>query len=110
MGHSSPPTNCPNCGAPIDPDRTRCAYCGTVYLDLIPLQLHGPSWLRINTGTRGAPRVVTIKCCVREVTEYCPPPELISLDMCESPVRMFIPGLQDADPGVITITFEVLKN
>lgn len=24
-------TNCPNCGAVVDPDADRCAYCGTPY-------------------------------------------------------------------------------
>lgn len=26
--------NCPNCGAPIDSYRSKCAYCGTMYSDL----------------------------------------------------------------------------
>ena len=26
--------NCPNCGAPIDPYRVKCEYCGTMYFDL----------------------------------------------------------------------------
>lgn len=25
--------NCPNCGAPIDPYRVKCEYCGTMYFD-----------------------------------------------------------------------------
>lgn len=28
----SRPTHCPNCGAPIDPTRDRCEYCGSAYL------------------------------------------------------------------------------
>lgn len=103
-------TNCPNCAAPIDPDRTRCAYCGTIYLDLIPLQLRGPSWLRINMGTREVPRVVVMRCCIREIEEYCPPPELLSLDPMESPVRAYIPGLPGGDVGTVTITFELLRD
>ena len=31
--------NCPNCGAPIDPYRVKCEYCGTMYFDLA-------AWLR----------------------------------------------------------------
>lgn len=27
-------TNCPNCGAPIEKDKEKCAYCGTWYIDL----------------------------------------------------------------------------
>jgi hypothetical protein len=27
--------NCPNCGAPIDPYRVKCEYCGTTYFDLV---------------------------------------------------------------------------
>ena len=26
--------NCPNCGAPINPDNNKCSYCGTSYFDL----------------------------------------------------------------------------
>ena len=26
--------NCPNCGAPIDPYKVKCEYCGTMYFDL----------------------------------------------------------------------------
>ena len=27
-------TNCPNCGAALEPYKTRCEYCGTYYFDL----------------------------------------------------------------------------
>ena len=27
--------NCPNCGAPIDPYRVKCEYCGTMYFDWV---------------------------------------------------------------------------
>ena len=26
--------NCPNCGAPIDPYKVKCEYCGTMYFNL----------------------------------------------------------------------------
>lgn len=27
-------TNCPNCGAPLEIDKVKCSYCGTIYYDL----------------------------------------------------------------------------
>lgn len=31
--------NCPNCGAPIDPYKCKCEYCGTYYYDLTNINL-----------------------------------------------------------------------
>ena len=32
-------TNCPNCGAVIDPEQHKCSYCGTSYFDMSEIDL-----------------------------------------------------------------------
>ena len=43
--------NCPNCGAPVDPESHKCAYCGTIYFDMsmIDFDNHIPFFLTIKT-------------------------------------------------------------
>lgn len=46
--------NCPNCGAPIEYDRDKCSYCGTVYYDLSEINFDNdcpaPIFFRIRTN------------------------------------------------------------
>lgn len=44
--------NCPNCGAPIDPDTNKCQYCGTSYFDLSSIDIYDskPFYLKIKMG------------------------------------------------------------
>lgn len=44
-------TNCPNCGAPLEPYSWKCAYCGTCYFDLDAWNLeHGkPTYVKFKT-------------------------------------------------------------
>lgn len=44
-------TNCPNCGAPLEPYSWKCAYCGTCYFDLDAWDLeHGkPTYIKFRT-------------------------------------------------------------
>lgn len=49
-------TNCSNCGAPVDPDRDRCLYCGTPYQtnkkqSLFPLEIECPICRKHFEGT-----------------------------------------------------------
>lgn len=53
--------NCPNCGAPISPEKNKCEYCGTSYFDLSCIPLNEPFFLRINVGTREEPRIISSK-------------------------------------------------
>lgn len=43
-------TNCPNCGAPIDPFHTKCEYCGTYYFDMTVFDINKPFYIKIDTG------------------------------------------------------------
>ena len=56
--------NCPNCGAPIDIERSKCAYCGTSYYDLSLMPLCEPFFLRVNVGTKEKPKIIfaKVKC------------------------------------------------
>lgn len=43
-------TNCPQCGAPLNPLKLRCEYCDVPVLDLVALSDMGYSFMRLNVG------------------------------------------------------------
>lgn len=43
-------TNCPQCGAPLNPLKLRCEYCDVPILDLAALSDMGYSIMRLNIG------------------------------------------------------------
>lgn len=43
-------TNCPQCGAPLNPLKLRCEYCDVPVLDLAALSDMGYSFMRLNIG------------------------------------------------------------
>ena len=53
--------NCPNCGAPIDPYKTKCDYCGTRYFDLTALDLsnHEPCYIKLKGNWMGQKGIIT---------------------------------------------------
>ena len=53
--------NCPNCGAVIDVDNNKCAYCGTSYYDLSVIPFNEPFFLRLNIGTQDKPYIILQK-------------------------------------------------
>lgn len=54
-------TNCPNCGAVINPEKDKCEYCGTSYYDLSCIPINEPFYLRLNVGTRENPKIICQK-------------------------------------------------
>lgn len=66
--------NCPNCGAPIEPDSCRCKYCGTYYFDLTAFDMSKDTlyYVKFNTPmgivtTLAKPELTTIETNVDTV-------------------------------------------
>ena len=51
--------NCPNCGAPIDPWKYKCEYCGTTIIDLGVLDLDKPCYVTFKTRMSGKEQLIT---------------------------------------------------
>lgn len=60
--------NCPNCGAPIDLEKSKCEYCGTCYFDISSIPINEPFYLRLNIGTEEKPVIVCQKVISTGVT------------------------------------------
>ena len=53
--------NCPNCGAPIDPYKCKCEYCGTWYYDLTGFDFTEgkPCYVKFRTNMNGQEVYIT---------------------------------------------------
>lgn len=79
-------TNCPNCGASIEPDQIKCPFCGTRYIDIESLGLYEPTYLRLKIPDyKGKKREYIVYAAMRkaEITQFCDAmPELeLSFDL-----------------------------
>ena len=70
--------NCPNCGAPIDPYKCTCPYCGTFYKDIGDIPIGKPFYLRLNIGTEDNPKVIVTKVITDGVEIIDEPQSLFS--------------------------------
>ena len=54
-------TNCPNCGAPIEPYVFKCAYCGSWYFDFAAFDCNTdkPVYVKFRTTQMGMPMTIT---------------------------------------------------
>ena len=70
--------NCPNCGAPINPDTNKCSYCGTSYFDLSAIDMSSskPFYLKIKIGKNiitqlVVPNLSNLSLNLRNEYAYC---------------------------------------
>ena len=54
-------TNCPNCGAVINPEQHKCSYCGTSYFDMSAIDFENgkPFYLKIKIKWNGHDAFIT---------------------------------------------------
>ena len=52
-------TNCPNCGAPLEPYKVHCDYCGTYYFDLNAFDCSKKCFVKFKTNAGGQDIYVT---------------------------------------------------
>lgn len=70
-------TNCPQCGAPLNPLKLRCEYCDVPVLDLAALSDMGYSFMRLNLGGK----IVVCKARVVSGTVTMVSGETIKMDL-----------------------------
>lgn len=63
--------NCPNCGAPIEPYKTKCEYCGTRYFDFTAFNIEDnvPCYIKFKTERGIITTLATVELNEIELTE-----------------------------------------
>ena len=75
--------NCPNCGAPIDIERYKCAYCGTSYYDFscISIQSQKPFFLKLNLGTKDDPKIIIAQAMMTQCAMTTAPDQVPEIEL-----------------------------
>ncbi len=90
-------TNCPNCGAPIDGEK--CAYCGTVFLDVSCIDIEAPCYLKIKIPNRnGGPDDIMLLRAKLRSAEYS------ATKIAPFSTLRVLPSSQE-----LVLTFDILK-
>lgn len=73
--------NCPNCGAPIEIERCKCAYCGTSYYDFSCIPLREPFFLKLNLGSKDDPKIITTQAMMTQCAMMTSPDQVPEIEL-----------------------------
>lgn len=107
--------NCPNCGAPYDPELNKCPFCGTIYFDMSCLDFveNKPIYLKYRMNLRDGFNTSHQVCVLQKVI-----PQMESIEMeapdevyCTSRLGTCLVPIRTSPPTVTTnISFRSIED